>query len=86
MSNSRAARLFSVSLSSVKRYVRIVSRGETLKPRMGDGRPPKTDKTIEKLLEDDVQERSAATMEERRRFLEHLTGKTLSDSTVRRLL
>ena len=26
------------------------------------------------------------TMEERRRFLEHLTGKTLSDSTVRRLL
>ncbi len=53
MSNSRAARLFSVSLSSVKRYVRIVSRGEWLKPRKGGGRPPKTDKTIEKLLEDE---------------------------------
>jgi hypothetical protein len=26
------------------------------------------------------------TMEERRRFLEHLMGKTSSDSTVRRLL
>jgi transposase len=43
MSNSRAARLFSVSLSSVKRYVRIVSRGESLKLRKGSGRPPKTD-------------------------------------------
>jgi transposase len=86
MSKSKVARLFNVSLSSVKRYVRIASRGESLKPRKGGGRPLKTDQTIEKLLEDDVQERPAATIEDRRRFLEHLTGKTMSASTVRRLL
>ena len=86
MSNSRAARLVSVSLSSVKRYVRIVSRGEWLKPRKGGGRPPKTDETTQKLLEEDVKERPAAAVSERRRFLEHTTGKVLSDSTILRLL
>jgi transposase len=38
-----AARLFGVSLSSVKRYVRIANRGSSLEPRKGGGRPPKTD-------------------------------------------
>jgi hypothetical protein len=36
------------------------------------------------LLERDVEERQAATMAQRRRFLEHITATTLSDSTVRR--
>ena len=53
---SAAARLFGVSLSSVKRYARIASRGESLKPRKG-GRAPKTDETTQKLLEEDVKER-----------------------------
>ena len=83
---SAAARLFGVSLSSVKRYARIASRGESLKPRKGGGRPPKTDETTQKLLEEDVKERPAAAVSERRRFLEHTTGKVLSDSTVLRLL
>ena len=39
-----------------------------------------------KLLEEDVKERPAATVKERRRFLEHTTGDALSDSTVGRLL
>lgn len=39
-----------------------------------------------KLLEEDVQERPAATASERCRFLECTTGKSLSDSTVKRLL
>src|SRR3954447_2426252 len=43
---SAAARLFGVSLSSVKRYARIASRGESLKPGKGGGRPPKTDETL----------------------------------------
>ncbi len=85
-SKSGAARLFGVSLSSVKRYARIASRGESLKPGKGGGRPPKTDETTEKLLEEDVKERPAATVSERRRFLEHTTGKVLSNSTVLRLL
>jgi len=85
-SKSAAARLFGVSLSSVKRYARIASRGESLKPGKGGGRPPKTDETTQKLLEEDVKERPAATASERRRFLEHTTAKALSDSTVLRLL
>ena len=87
MSKSATARLFGVSLSSLKRYVRIADRGSSLQPRKGGGRPPKTDKTTQKLLEEDVQERPGATViKERRLFLEHATGKALSDSTVGRLL
>ena len=85
-SKSAAARLFGVSLSSVKRYLRLVERGAALTPRKGGGRPPKMDQTVQKLLEEDVKERPAATVSERRRFLEHTTGKGLSDSTVKRLL
>src|SRR5919112_2050325 len=68
-SKSAAARLFGVSLSSVKRYLRIAQRGVSLAPRKGGGRPPKTDRSTEKLLTEDVKERPAATVSERRRFL-----------------
>ena len=86
MSKPGAAQFFGVSLSSVKRYARIASRGASLEPRKGGGRPPKTDGITEKLLEEDVQTRPAATIRQRRLFLEHTTGKALSLSTVRRLL
>ena len=85
-SKSAAARLFGVSLSSVKRYLRIAQRGVSLAPSKGGGRPPKTDQTAQKLLEEDVKERPAATVSERRRYLEHTTSKALSDSTLKRLL
>ena len=84
--NTRAARLFGVSLSSVKRYARMARRVASLAPRKGGGKPPKTDETDEKLLEEDVKERPTATVSERRRFLERTTGKSLSDSPVKRLL
>ena len=86
MSKSAAARPFGVSLSSVKRYGRIADRGASLAPRKGGGRPPKADEVTRKLLEADVEERPAATVSERRRFLVCTTAKTLSDSTIRRLL
>ncbi len=86
MSKSAAARLFGVSLSSVKRYARIADRGASLAPRKGGGRPPKADETTRKPLEEDVEDRPAATIPERRSFLEHTTGKALSNSTVGRLL
>jgi transposase len=86
MPKSAAARLFGVSLSSVKRYARIAQRGVSLAPRKGGGRPPKIDRTTQKLLEGDVEERPAATVAERCRFLERTTGKVLSASTVKRLL
>ena len=86
ITKSAAARLFGVSLSSVKRYVKIANRGASLTPRKGGGRPPKTNHTTKKLLEDDVKERPAATISQRRRFSERTSGTSLSDSTVRRLL
>src|SRR5215217_8587724 len=59
-SKSAAARLFGVSLSSVKRYLRLAERGMSLAPRKGGGRPPKIDQTAQKLLEEDVKERPAS--------------------------
>ena len=86
MSKSAAARLFGVGLSSVKRYARLAEQGESLTPRKGGGRPPKADETTTKLLEDDVEKRPTATITERCRFLRSAPGKSLSTSTVRRLL
>ncbi len=86
ISKSQAARLFGVSLSSVKRYAKLAREGSSLSPKKGGGRPPKVDEDATKLLEEDVKERPAITVSNRRCFLEHITGKSLSDSTVRRLL
>jgi|SRR3712207_3451062 transposase len=86
MSKSQAARLFGISLSSVKRYSRLASQGESLTPRKGGGRPPKADETIRKLLEEDISKRPAATVAQRRHFLESFAGKSLSEPTLRRLL
>jgi transposase len=85
-SKSQAARLFGISLSSVKRYTKLASRGEPLAPRKGGGRPPKADELTTKLLEDDIRTRPAATVKERRRFLMRFAGKNLSEPTLRRLL
>jgi transposase len=85
-SKSQAARLFGISLSSVKRYTRLADRGESLTPRQGGGRPPIADDATRKLLEEDIRTRPAATVKERRRFLESFAGKTLSETTLRRLL
>jgi transposase len=85
-SKSEAARLFGISLSSVKRYTRLATQGESLSPRKGGGRPPIADDATRKLLEDDIRARPAATIEERRRFLESFAGKNLSEPTLRRLL
>jgi transposase len=65
MSKSQAARLFSISLSSVKRYVRLADQGEALTPRKGGGRPPKADEATKKLLEEDIRKRPAATPSQR---------------------
>ena len=86
MSKSQAARTFDVSLSSVKRYARTSRRGDPLTPKKSPGRPHKADEKARALLEEDVKERPAATISQRRRFLEHITGTALSDSTVRRLM
>jgi transposase len=86
MPKAQAARTFDVSLSSLKRYWRTARQGGSLEPRKSPGRPRKADEKARVLLEKDVEERPAATISQRRRFLEHITGTTLSDSTVRRLM
>ena len=86
MPKAQAARLFDVSLSSVKRYSRTARQGGSLEPRKSSGRPHKIGEKAQLLLEQDVEERPSATISQRRRFLEHITGTTLSDSTLRRLM
>jgi transposase len=86
MSKAQAARLFDVSLSSVKRYSKTAKEGGSLEPRKSPGRPRKANEKAQLLLEKDVQERPGTTISQRRHFLEHITAKTLSDSTVRRLM
>ncbi len=86
MPKAQAARTFDVSLSSVKRYARRVRQGDSLEPKKSPGRPRKIDEIAQLLLEKDVEERPSATISQRRSFLEHITGTTLSDSTLRRLM
>lgn len=83
---TQAANLFGVSLSSVKRYARLARQGLSLAPRKGGGRPPKADEATKKLLQEDIEKRPAATIAARRLFLEDLTGNSLSEPTLRRLL
>jgi transposase len=64
MSKARAARTFSVSLSSVKRYVSKAERGGSLAPKKRPGSLPKLDEKARKLLEDDLRERPYLTLQE----------------------
>jgi transposase len=87
MPKTQAARLFGVSLSSVKRYCRLAAHEEPLAPRKGGGRPPKANAAaVAELLEEDVGRRPYAAAWERAEFLRGASGVALSASTVRRLL
>ena len=54
MPKAQAAHLFGVSLSSVKRYVRIVQQGRSLAPKKAPGRPSKIGKDLHRLLQEDI--------------------------------
>ena len=86
MPKTEAARIFGVSLSSVKRYLRLADREEPLAPRKGGGRPPKTNAATARLLEEDVARRPYAAAHERAAFVRTASGVALSTSTIRRLL
>ncbi len=86
MSKTEAARLFDVSLSSVKRYSRMARQGNSLAPKKRPGRTPKVDEKAKKLLNEDMKERPAATIAGRIRFLQSITGERLSYSTIWRFL
>src|SRR2546423_15101906 len=86
MGKSQAARTFSVSLSSVKRYAKMDDQGRSLAPKKRPGSQPKTDQNARRLLEADLEQRPTATLSERRQFLERVCRIRVSDSTVSRLL
>lgn len=82
MGKSEAARTFGVSLSSVKRYVRMAREGKPLAPKRRPGSKPKLDKRARRLLAADVEERPFVTLSERREYLKVVAGVSVSNSTV----
>jgi len=86
MPKAQAARTFSVSLSSVKRYVEKAQRGESLAPKKRSGSAPKLDEKAMKLLEEDLQERPYLTLQERRDYVEAVSGISVSRSTMCRAI
>ncbi len=86
MSKARAARTFSVSLSSVKRYVDKAQRGESLAPKKRPGSAPKLDEKARRLLAADLEERPYLTLQERRDYIEAMTGLAVSRSTMCRAI
>jgi transposase len=86
MSKAQAARTFSVSLSSVKRYVDKVERGESLAPKKRPGSAPKLDDKAMKLLDEDLKARPFATLQERGDYVEAISGVSVSRSTMCRAI
>ena len=86
MKKSEVARLFGVSLSSVKRYVRKFRQGRALSPCKAPGKRPKVDERAERLLEADLKERPFAKLHHRCEYLEAVVGLRVSRSTVCRTL
>ncbi len=86
MSKAQAARIFSVSLSSVKRYVDKAERGESLAPKKSPGSTPKLDEKATKLLAANLEERPYLTLQERCDYVETITGLAVSRSTMCRAI
>jgi transposase len=86
MTKSEAARTFSVSRSSVKRYAKLAEEGRSLAPKERPGSKPKMDESARRLLEADVEARPSATLSERREYLGRVSGLWVSESTLSRML
>jgi transposase len=86
MSKAQAARTFSVSLSSVKRYVEKAQRGESLVPKKRPGSAPKLDDSAMRLLEEDLRERPFVSLQERCEYIGAITGLSVSRSTMCRAI
>ena len=86
MPKAQAARTFSVSLSSVKRYVGRAERGESLAPKKRPGSAPKLDEKARKLLEEDLRERPSLGLRKRCEYIGAMTGISVSRSTMCRAI
>ena len=65
MGKCQAARTFSVSLSSVKRYAILAQEGRSLAPKKRAGSKPKLDERSRKLLQADLEEHPFLSLQER---------------------
>ena len=86
MGKSQAARTFSVSLSSIKRYAKMDEEGGSLAPKKRPGSKPKIDERSGKLLEVDLRERPFVTLRQRCEYLRAVASVEVSRSTVCRAI
>jgi transposase len=86
MSKSQAARTFSVSLSSVKRYAKLAQQGRSLAPKKRPGSKPKLDERSRKLLQADLEEHPFLTLQQRCEYLRAVASVEVSRSTVCRAI
>jgi transposase len=86
MGKSQAARTFSVSLSSVKRYAKLAQEGRSLAPKKRPGSKPKLDERSSKLLQADLEEHPFLTLQERCEYLRAVASVEVSRSTVCRAI
>jgi transposase len=86
MGKSQAARTFSVSLSSVKRYAKLAEQGRSLAPKKRPGSKPKLDQRSRKLLQADLEEHPFLTLQERCEYLRAVASVEVSRSTVCRAI
>jgi transposase len=84
---TETTRTFGIGRSSVKRYAKLAEEGRPLAPKKRPGLKPKLHEAARMLLEEDLQERPAATtLRQRRGFLRAVAGVAVSESTVSRAL
>jgi transposase len=81
MPKAQAVRTFSVSLSSVKRYVQKARRGESLVTKKRPGSAAKLDDGAMRLLKEDLGERPFVSLRERCEYTEAMTGLSVRRST-----
>jgi transposase len=86
MGKSQAARTFSVSLSSVKRYAKLAQQGRSLAPKNRPGSKPKLDERSSKLLQADLEEHPFLTLQQRCEYLRAVASVEVSRSTVCRAI
>lgn len=86
MPTADVAKTFGVGASTVKRYAAAARKGSSLAPKKRPGSRPKMDEGAMRLLEQDMEERPAATLPQRREFLRRSWGLEVSDSTISRIL
>jgi transposase len=66
--------------------VKKADRGESLAPKKSPGSLPKLDEKARRLISADLEERPYLTLQERRDYIEAMTGLSVSRSTMCRAI